>query len=438
MSGTKREAAPLYRRLPHGPHGMDREDVARHQRTRLYGGMIEAISQRGYAATTVAHVIGLAGVSRRAFYEQFSNKEECFLATYDIVVARARKLALDAWAQEHGWANRLHAACKAIIDDVAGAPKGPRLVLVDSLGIGPKARERLQLASHTFERMVATGFEVAPDGIELPPLMSRAIVGGVRHVVFTRVYEKRERELLTLTDELLDWIESYRFPLMARLNAIGLTQPPHVPPTPAAFLSSDDKRSRVLGSVVHLTLDEGYAGLTDPQIAQFAGISTEAFHKQFASKEECFLTVLDEFVREALDAVTAVVGTASSWAEAVHLAVGAFIEYLVGHQALIRMAFIDLFEVGPGMIDRMTKSIDDFTKLLLASGPTPRRGPAVAAEAVTGAVWSIVASYATNDRLRFLPCLVDHITFIVLSPYMGPKVAIETIEEARKRPSAAA
>ena len=76
---------------------MDREEVARNQRARLYGAMIESISQRGYQATTVAHVIGLAGVSRRAFYELFSNKEQCFLATYDIVVARSRKRVLDAW-----------------------------------------------------------------------------------------------------------------------------------------------------------------------------------------------------------------------------------------------------------------------------------------------------------------------------------------------------
>ena len=65
MSGTQRDPqadpAPLYRRLPHGPHGMDREDVARHQRARLYGGMIESIAQRGYSRTTVAHVIGLRG-----------------------------------------------------------------------------------------------------------------------------------------------------------------------------------------------------------------------------------------------------------------------------------------------------------------------------------------------------------------------------------------
>src|ERR1700751_2091352 len=150
MAGTRQDLAPMYRRLPHGPSGMAREEGARTQRSRLYGAMTEAVSRNGYERTTVAHVIALAGVSRRAFYEQFDNKEACFLATYDIVVARARKVVLDAWAQERGWANRLHGACRALLDDVAGTPNGPRLVLVDSLGVGPKVGERMTLAAITF------------------------------------------------------------------------------------------------------------------------------------------------------------------------------------------------------------------------------------------------------------------------------------------------
>jgi AcrR family transcriptional regulator len=411
---------------------MNREEVARNQRARLYGGMIESVSQRGYHATTVAHVIGLAGVSRRAFYEQFANKEECFLATYDIVVARARKRVLDAWQGERGWANRVHAACKALLDDVAESPKGPRLVLVDSLGIGSKARERMQLAGFTFERLVATAFAASPDGVGFPQLTSRGIVGGVRHVVFMRMLENRERELFGLTDEVLDWVESYRTPAAARLRPFGPPTPPHQPPSPAAFLARDDKRARVLGSVVHLTLDEGYSRLTDPQIAQFAGISTEAFHKQFANKEECFLAVLDEFVQEALDSVRPNIETGDSWPEAVYKTMSAFVDYLVAHQALLRIAFIDVFEVGPGMIGRMTHSVEDFTKMLTEHGPPPRRGPAVALEAVTGAVWGIIASYVANDRLSRLPCLVDQLVFTVLAPYIGPKGAIEAIQSCRK------
>ncbi len=399
--------------------------------------MIESISQRGYGSTTVAHVIALAGVSRRAFYEQFSNKEECFLATYDIVVARSRKLVLGAWASERGWANRLHASCKTFLDDIVAEPKGAHLVLVDSLGIGPKARERLHLAGSAYERLVTAAFKASPDSGPLPAVASRAIVGGVRHVVFNRMREDRVGDLRTLADELLDWVEAYRSPATTRLNAIALKKPPDIPPAPAAFLASDDKRARVLGSVVHLTLDEGYAELTDPQIAQFAGISTEAFHKQFASKEECFLTVIDEFAREALEVVERTIGGIAEWPQAVHVAVTAFIEHLVAHPALLRMAFIDLFEVGPGMIGRMTKSIDRFTELLTTSGPDPRRAPEVAPEAITGAVWGIINVYAANDRLRYLPCLSDHIAFVVLAPYIGPKVAIETIEECRLGPKPA-
>ncbi len=304
---------------------MGRDEVARNQRARIYGGMIESVSQRGYHATTVAHVIALAGVSRRAFYEQFSNKEQCFLATYDIVVARARKRVLDAWLGERGWANRLHASCKALLDEAAETPKGPRLVLVDSLGIGPRARERMQLAGFAFERLVASAFQVAPDGTGFPRLTCRGIVGGVRHVVFVRMLQERERELYTLTDEVLDWIEAYRSPAAARLGVFGPSRTPRVPPTPAAFLTRDDRRARVLGSVVHLTLDEGYSRLTDPQIAQFAGMSTEAFHKQFANKEECFLAVLDEFVHEALASVEGSFEKAATWPEGVYRAITAFV-----------------------------------------------------------------------------------------------------------------
>ena len=80
---------PIYERLPKGPHSIGATGVARNQRIRMYGGMIEAVATRGYARTSVRLVIGLAGVSRRVFYEQFSGKEECFLATFDLIVKRA-------------------------------------------------------------------------------------------------------------------------------------------------------------------------------------------------------------------------------------------------------------------------------------------------------------------------------------------------------------
>jgi AcrR family transcriptional regulator len=410
---------------------MGRDDVARHQRTRLYGAMIESVSRRGYSDTTVADVIALAGVSRRAFYEQFSNKEDCFLGTYDIVVARARKHVVDAWQRERGWSNRLHAACHAFLEHIARSPKGPRLVVVDALGIGPQARERMQLAGFAFERLLTGIFELAPDGAEVPPLAARAIVGGIRHLAFMRMLDGREAELSELTDEVIDWIEAYRSPASVWLGSASLVGVSREPPTPALFLCAGDQRARALGSVVHLTLDEGYANLTDPQIAQFAGISTEGFHKQFPNKEACFLAVLDEFVGEALQWVGQAIEESHTWPESVYRAVGAFVGYLLTHQALLRIAFIDVFEVGPAMVGSMTKSIEGLTDRLIAEAPSPRRGSTVAPEAITGAVWAIISSYVANNRLSRLPGMVDQITFVVLAPYIGPKDAAEAVRVAR-------
>lgn len=78
-------------RLPPGRHGLSRDEVTGSQRERMLRGMVDAVSERGYAVVTVADVIKRAGVSRETFYEQFANKEDCFMAAYDEIVATLLK-----------------------------------------------------------------------------------------------------------------------------------------------------------------------------------------------------------------------------------------------------------------------------------------------------------------------------------------------------------
>jgi AcrR family transcriptional regulator len=414
---------------------MEREQVVQNQRARLCGAMIEAVAGSGWAATTVAGVLELAGVSRRSFYEQFSNKEECLMATYDTVVTRSRKLVIDAWSAERGWDNRLHAACKALLDDIAAAPKAPRLVLVESLGAGPTVREHMQLAAHAFDRLVAFALSSAPRDARLPRLTCRAIVAGVRHVLFTHLLEGREQQLYTLTEEVLDWCESYRSPLAARL-AITSSAAEERPagPAPVAFLSGEGERARAFSSLIHLTFDDGYASLLDAQIAQFAGISTEVFHRQFASKEQCFLALLDEIAQDARRCARLRMTAAASWPESVRLGIGAFVDYLVEHDALARVAFVELFQAGPAIIPRLTRSVEELLRSLTEAAPEPRRGPLIAEQAVAGALWGIVSSYPLGNRLSRLRGLVDQLSFFVLAPYIGAEAAVEAIEAPRRPP----
>src|SRR5262245_30066555 len=59
--------------LPAGRHGLTRSYVLSNQRDRIVGSVIEEVSETGYAGLTVRGVVERAGVSRRTFYEHFSN-----------------------------------------------------------------------------------------------------------------------------------------------------------------------------------------------------------------------------------------------------------------------------------------------------------------------------------------------------------------------------
>jgi AcrR family transcriptional regulator len=71
-------------KLPRGRHGLSREEVSASQRARILESCCRAIAEKGYARFTVADVLAGSGVSRETFYEQFADKEECFLAAYQL------------------------------------------------------------------------------------------------------------------------------------------------------------------------------------------------------------------------------------------------------------------------------------------------------------------------------------------------------------------
>src|SRR5947199_4670753 len=129
-------------KLPRGRHGLSREDVARSQRERLLRAMAEAVSELGYANTPVADVLRRAGVSRETFYEQFANKEECFLAAYD---ASATTL-LNAMAAERvseppprSLGERLERALARYLQALAREPALARTFLVEVYAAGSAA-----------------------------------------------------------------------------------------------------------------------------------------------------------------------------------------------------------------------------------------------------------------------------------------------------------
>src|SRR4051812_17831701 len=157
--------------LPRGRHAAPREVVAESQRERLLVAMADATASKGYANVAVADVIERAGVSRRSFYEHFTNKEECFLAAYDAGVTGL----LDAIAEAEEAAGtdllaRARAGTETYLHLLADNPAFARTFLIEVLGAGPAALARRDAVHDRFAGRLAEALRaiVAGSGGRLP------------------------------------------------------------------------------------------------------------------------------------------------------------------------------------------------------------------------------------------------------------------------------
>jgi AcrR family transcriptional regulator len=188
-------------RLPRGPHQLAREEVLASQRARMLDAMAHAVAAKGYAATTVADVVGGAGVSRKTFYEHFQDKEDCFLAAFDagvqILVDTVERATLEA---EGEWRNHIRAGVRAYLNALAAVPDFARTFLIEVLAAGPRALERRAEVHGRFAELLKKLHESYradhPDEIpELPDEVFTAVVGAVDELVSDRVRKGRTAEL---------------------------------------------------------------------------------------------------------------------------------------------------------------------------------------------------------------------------------------------------
>ncbi|MBX5468909.1 MAG: TetR/AcrR family transcriptional regulator [Thermoleophilaceae bacterium] len=188
-------------RLPRGPHRLAREVVLASQRGRMLGAMAEAVAEKGYAATTVADVVGRAGVSRKTFYEHFRDKEECFLAAWDVGVQMLLDAIADA-TQTDDWRAGLRAGVRAYLETLSAEPAFARTFMIEVLAAGPAALERRAEVHRRFaeqlRELYARAREQHPELPEPPAEVFSAIVGAVHELTWERVREDRFDELVDL------------------------------------------------------------------------------------------------------------------------------------------------------------------------------------------------------------------------------------------------
>jgi AcrR family transcriptional regulator len=186
--------------------GLGSERVLEIQCARILAAMIEVCAERGAANVTVAHVVERAGVSRRTFYELYSDREACFLAAFDDGVARVSRYLLDRYDPSLGWVERVRSGLTSLLAFLDVERAVGQLLIVGSLGAGDAALERRKRVLARVIAVVDEGRKQTKDGSQLPPLTAEGIVGGVMSVLHSRLLDPDGGSLLALRGPLMSMV----------------------------------------------------------------------------------------------------------------------------------------------------------------------------------------------------------------------------------------
>ena len=402
------------RKLRPGP-GTSREQVDRNQRERLFGAMVVAVADNGYEKTRVADLLRISGVSRNTFYRHFENKQDCFLATIDAIVAADGEIVVRAFHETGGdWDQRLAGALEALIGLIVEQPAAARLYYVESYAAGPEALAKVEAMSDRLETVAARAVKASPEHAEIPRPLLRAILRGVRRVIQTRLRAGRERDLLEEGPELLDWALSYKSP-PERLNR------PRKPPPPPAQPVTDphDKHDRILDAAMELMAAKGYQSLTIADIAQASAISLTTFYAHFQSKDDVVVAALRRGADRVTEATAPAYRDAPDWAHGVGAGLHVFFAYLMLERPLAQFGGVEAHTGSPLVVevrDQLMAAGQEFVAEGYCGHPDVKP---IAGEAIGASIDAMIFDQVGRRDGDRLYELAPTATYLALVPFVG-------------------
>ena len=422
------------------------------QRNRLLAGMITAANRDGYARANVSAVIAEAGVSRPTFYEYFTDKDDCFLATLTEVHERLLGEIRETVVRESP-EHAMRATIRALIAFAVAQPAMARFLCNEPMAGGPVALDARDDAIAEVEQVIEESYQRVDRATPVPDFSARMLIGGVHRLLASRL-RRGEPGLSVLTDDLIRWIDSYELPLGEHrwrqlkpgprppsspfVGETPLRAPDALPPgrpTISEGEVAENQRLRIMFAAAQLAEDKGYTATTIADITKHAGIDGRAFYSMFADKQDAFMAVHELGFQRVMEVTAGAFFAGSTWPERNWEAGRAFTQFLEQNRMVAQVGFVEAYAVGPGAAQRLEDSHAAFA-MLLQEGyqhvAEEARPPPVVLEAIITTIFETVYDRTRGSGTPRLSGLLAHLTFLVLSPFLGPTEVNAFIDEKLK------
>ncbi|HXR61000.1 MAG TPA: TetR/AcrR family transcriptional regulator [Solirubrobacterales bacterium] len=408
------DAASLRERKLRPGRGTPREVAERNQRERLFAAMVATVAEKGYEATTVADLVTLSGVSRSAFYRHFEDKQACFLAAVEAMVEPTLKALAGDQSTPPGM-ERARKAFASLIETIVKQPAAAKMCIVEVYAAGDEGAALVDRMIESSTDVAAGLLEQVPERQGMPRELVRSIVGGVQKVIHKRLYRGQEQELLDLVPQLWNWIFCYPVPpgpLKARrrrnVRALPFEERQKLANPPERLL-------RALAAVV---ADKGYPDTTVAEVVERASTSQRTFYEHFKNKEDAIVAALDSGSAHMLAAALPAFRRAPDWKHAVHDTIEAMFCWGAEEPEYARMGGVEMYAAGKRALDQREVVTEGMEGLLAPGYELNPDTPAIAAEAVGGALYSLLYDYVNKKGPETLPDLVPTLVYVTLAPFL--------------------
>jgi AcrR family transcriptional regulator len=190
------------RGLPPGEHNLPRGFVSHNQRERIFDAIARRTAADGYPELGLEDIAAEASVSLQTFYEHFANKEEAFLATYEVGHAKAVAAVSRSLDLRLDWAENVKIGVQALLEFLAAEPSYAHLACVDVLIAYPHVARRIDEANQSYAELLDLRLDGATPSRMPSPLVGEAIVGGIFELLHDCILHGRTAELPDLAEHV--------------------------------------------------------------------------------------------------------------------------------------------------------------------------------------------------------------------------------------------
>jgi AcrR family transcriptional regulator len=413
------DATQLRERKLRPGRGTPREEAERNQRERLFAAMVATVDEKGYEATTVADLVQLSGVSRSAFYRHFDDKQACFLAAVEAMVEPTlQRLGADESAP--AGVERARRAFTSLIETIVDQPAASKLCIVEVYAAGPEGAALVDRAIEQATALAAGLLEQVPEREGMPIELVRAIVGGIQKVIHKRLYRGQEGELMELVPQLWDWLFCYPVPP----GPLKATRRRVVKPVPfAERQAQSNPPERLLRALAAVVAEKGYPDTTVAEIVERAATSQRTFYEHFKNKEDAIVAALDSGSAHMLAAALPAFRRAPDWAHAVRDTQAAMFAFGAEEPEYARLGGVEMYAAGKRALDQREVVTEGMEGLLAPGYELKPETPPIAAEAIGGALYSLLYDHVNKKGPETLPDLVPTLVYVTLAPFLSAEEA---------------